>query len=183
MPVSPESLHEQMLVIRSQIGDEQAFRELMEIYGPRLLHFAERMLNSSPDRVPDVVQEIWISIYRCLPRLDETAKFRAWTFRIARDRIYLEYRRRKMPLVSIQEEDFVEIPTAAAPEPGIDQEEMQRCLESISPSHREVLVLRFFEDMSYEDIASIMSCSVGTVRSRIHYAKNAVKKIWEGNKL
>jgi RNA polymerase sigma-70 factor (ECF subfamily) len=183
MPVSPESLHEQMLVIRSQIGDERAFRDLLELFSPRLLHFAQRMLQSSPDRVADVMQEIWIAIYRCLPRLNEVAKFRAWAFRIARDRIYLEYRRRKMPSMSLDAEEFAEMPDSTAVELSVDHEEMRRCLDAVSPPHREVLVLRFFEDMSYEDIAKVMSCSVGTVRSRIHYAKDAVKKVWEGNTL
>ena len=61
----------------------------------------------------------------------------------------------------------------------IDREELDRCLELISPEHREALVLRFFEEMSYEEIAHATDSSVGTVRSRIHYGKEAFKKIWK----
>jgi DNA-directed RNA polymerase specialized sigma24 family protein len=76
MALDPETLYEQTLVVRSRLGDETAFRELFELYGPRLLLFAQRMLRSCPDEVPDVVQEIWIAIYRALPRLLYAGKFR-----------------------------------------------------------------------------------------------------------
>jgi RNA polymerase sigma factor (sigma-70 family) len=98
MSTTPETLYEQTLVLRSQLGDEAAFEELLELHGPRLLLFAQRMLQSSPESVADVTQEIWVAIYRALPRLLDASKFRPWTFRIARDRIYREYRRRKLPV-------------------------------------------------------------------------------------
>src|SRR5215216_2115700 len=98
MSVTADHLYEQTLVIRSQIGDEAAFTELVERYAPRLAGFTERMLYSSKDLIPDLTQEIWIAIYRALPRLREPARFRQWIFRIARDRIYQEYRRRKVSL-------------------------------------------------------------------------------------
>ena len=63
---------------------------------------------------------------------------------------------------------------------GVKAEELRRCLNSLSPEHRETLMLRFFENMSYEEIARITGSGVGTVRSRIHYGKQALKKAWEG---
>jgi DNA-directed RNA polymerase specialized sigma24 family protein len=98
MPVTPEALYEQTLVVRSQIGDEAAFQELLMLYVPRLLLFTQRMMQSSPEQIADVAQETWIAIYRALPRLLDASKFRPWAFRIARDRIYREYRRRKLPM-------------------------------------------------------------------------------------
>src|SRR6266576_28481 len=178
MPVSPETLYEQILVIRSQIGDEAAFRELLQCYGPRLLRFTERMMQSSPGQVADVAQETWIAIYRALPRLLDAAKFRPWAFRIARDRIYREYRRRKLPLQSLDEAQLENLPEAAL-NGAVDREELHRCLHTLSPEHREALMLRFFEEMSYEEIARVTGSSVGTVRSRIHYGKQALKKAWE----
>ncbi len=180
MPVTPEALYEQMLVIRSQTGDESAFRELLGTYGPRLLLFAQRMMRSWPEEVPDVMQETWIAIYRALPRLHEPGKFRPWAFRVARDRIYREFRRRKLRMEPLHENQLVEIPETEESAPPLDREELERCLDSLSPDHREALVLRYFEEMSYEDIARVTSSNVGTVRSRIHYGKQALQQLWKG---
>lgn len=180
MAATPESLYEQMLVIRSQLGDEAAFEELLARYGPRLLLFTQRMMQSSPEAVADVMQETWVAIYRALPRLQDVSKFQAWAFRIARDRIYREYRRRKLPVQPADEAHLADVPESAELNAAIDREELQRCLGLLSPEHREALVLRFFEDMSYEDIARATDSSVGTVRSRIHYGKEAFKKAWKG---
>ena len=179
MSTTPETLYEQTLVIRSQLGDEAAFEELLELHGPRLLLFAQRMLQSSPESVADVTQEIWVAIYRALPRLLDASKFRPWAFRIARDRIYREYRRRKLPVQPTDDAQLTDMPESEELDSTIDREELHRCLELISPEHREALVLRFFEEMSYEEIAHATDSSVGTVRSRIHYGKEAFKKIWK----
>ena len=180
MSATPETLYEQTLVLRSQLGDEAAFEELLTLHGPRLLLFTQRMMQSSPESVADVTQEIWVAIYRALPRLQDVAKFRPWAFRIARDRIYREYRRRKLPVKAADDTQLADLPESLALDAEIDREELQRCLELISPEHREALVLRFFEDLSYEDIARATDSSVGTVRSRIHYGKEAFKKAWKG---
>ena len=180
MSATPQSLYEQTLVIRSQLGDEAAFAELLELHAPRLLLFAQRMLQSSPESVADVTQEIWIAIYRALPRLLDVSKFRPWAFRIARDRIYREYRRRKLPAWPADEAQLAEAPESAELDSTIDREELHRCLQVISPEHREALVLRFLEEMSYEEIAHATNSSMGTVRSRIHYGKEAFKKAWKG---
>jgi len=180
MSVTPETLYEQTLVLRSQVGDEAAFEELLERHGPRLLLFTQRMLQSSPESVADVTQEIWVAIYRSLPRLLDVSKFRPWAFRIARDRIYREYRRRKLPVQPADNRQLADVPESTDLDSAIDREELQRCLELISPEHREALVLRFFEDLSYDDIARATDSSVGTVRSRIHYGKEAFKKAWKG---
>ena len=76
MSATPETLYEQTLVIRSQLGDEAAFEDLLGLHGPRLLLFVKRMMQSSPESVADVTQEIWVSIYRALPRLLDASKFR-----------------------------------------------------------------------------------------------------------
>ncbi len=180
MSTNPETLYEQTLVIRSQLGDEAAFAELLGLHGPRLLLFAQRMLQSSPESVADVTQDIWVAIYRALPRLLDTSKFRSWAFRIARDRIYREYRRRRLPVQPADDAQLADLPEPVELDSAIDREALHRCLELLSPEHREALVLRFFEEMSYEDIARATDSSVGTVRSRIHYGKEAFKKAWKG---
>lgn len=174
-----QHIYEQTLVLRSQIGDEAAFRELLESFGPRLLLYIRKMLESSPEQVEDAAQDIWIAIFRGLPGLREANKFRAWAFRIARDRIYREYRRRKIPTQQLEDEHLETLPQPA--EISLDAEELHRGLHFIPPEQREVLVLRFFEELSYEEIARVTGCTLGTVRSRIHYAKRALRNALERN--
>jgi RNA polymerase sigma-70 factor (ECF subfamily) len=183
MAVTSEQLYEQTLVVRSQIGDESAFAELLTRYGPRLLLFTQRMMQSSPEQVADLAQEIWVAIFRALAGLRDASKFRAWAFRIARDRIYREYRRRKLPVQPLDEENLEEWPETDENTTAADLEELRHCLDAISPEHREALVLRFFEEMSYEEIARVTGATVGTVRSRIHYGKRALRTVWEGKLL
>lgn len=180
MAVTSEQLYEQTVVLRSQLGDEAAFAELLALYGPRLLRFAERMMQGTPESVEDITQEIWVAIYRSLPRLQEAAKFRAWAFRIARDRIFQEYRRRKLPTQPLEEAHLETAADESGEEAAVDAEQLQRCLGAITAEHREALVLRFFEDMSYEEIARVTGASVGTVRSRIYYGKRALQIAWKG---
>jgi len=182
MAVTPEQLLEQTLVVRSQLGDESAFAELLALHGPRLLRFTQRMMQSSPERVADVMQETWLAIFRALPGLRDAGKFRPWAFRIARDRIYREYRRRKI-LPQAADEPVEEIPEVAENPTAAEWEELHHCLGEISPEHREALVLRFLEEMSYEEIARVTGATIGTVRSRIHYGKRALRMAWEGKAL
>src|SRR5665213_254913 len=103
MSANPQQLYEQTLVIRSQIGDELAFQELLALHRPHLLLFTRKMMQSSPDLVEDISQEIWLAIYKGLAGLLDAGKFRPWAFRIARDRIYREYRRRKIAMQPLEE--------------------------------------------------------------------------------
>jgi RNA polymerase sigma-70 factor (ECF subfamily) len=136
------------------------------------------MKQTSPEQVADVAQEIWIALYRALPGLLDVSKFRPWAFRIARDRVYREYRRRKLPLLPFDEAQLEHVPETEE-SAAVDREELHRCLDSLSPEHREALLLRFYEEMSYEEIARVTGSGIGTVRSRIHYGKQALKKAWE----
>lgn len=181
--VSAQQLYEQTLVLRSQIGDEAAFEELLALHGPHLLLFTRKMLESSPDQIEDITQEIWLAIFRGLPGLLDAAKFKPWAFRIARDRIYREYRRRKLSVQPVDESLLETLPETEETTLRMDAEDIQHGLALIPPEQREALALRFLEGMSYEDIARVTGCSLGTVRSRIHYAKRALKHALERNKL
>jgi RNA polymerase sigma-70 factor (ECF subfamily) len=174
----PAHLYEQMLVLRSQIGDDAAFEELMRNYQPRIEQFTRKLMIAAPDIVEDLNQEIWLAIYRGLPRLLDAGKFKPWAFRIARDRIFREFRRRRLAVRPIEESDLESAVDSGEPLP-FAREDVERALEALSPEHREVLVLRFFEEMSYEGIAQATGSSLGTVRSRLHYGKRALKPLIE----
>ena len=175
---STQFIYEQTLVVRAQLGDESAFEELLTLYGTRIFRFVSKMMQSSPQIAEDITQEVWLAIFKGLPRLLEPGKFRPWAFRIARDRIYREYRRRKIPIERIDDNLDIIDDTSDA-NALFDQEELLASLDALSPQHREVLVLFYLEEMSYEEISRATGASLGTVRSRIHYAKRSLKNLLE----
>jgi RNA polymerase sigma-70 factor (ECF subfamily) len=171
-------LHERLLVLRCQTGDAIAFEELVLVYQPRLRYFLRGLLGGDSD-VDDRLQEIWLDVYRGIARLTEPAAFAAWLYRIARNRAFLVLRKRREPPLSLE---GIDLPAKEGDEPLLsaeDAEGLHAALDSLAAEHREVLLLRFIEEMSYEDIARITDCPVGTVRSRLHYAKRALRDVLE----
>jgi RNA polymerase sigma-70 factor, ECF subfamily len=181
-PISTDQLYERLLVLRcqtasaQQAGDERAFAELIGRYHARLLFYLRRLLPTGSD-VEAAVQDVWLSVHRQLAGLREIAAFRTWLYRIARDRAGVELRRKRIPLEPLQAEEIV-----GAEEPEFAPEDAQHvhaALDQLSREQREVLVLRFLEGMSYDEIAGVVGCQVGTIRSRLHYAKQTLRTILE----
>lgn len=172
-----DKAYEITLVLRSQLGDEAAFAELFAKYAQRLRFFVAKMLHERRTQTDDVLQDVWISVHRALPRLNDAAAFHAWLFRIARDRVCREFRGARDELALRQEE----VDGLPAEEPGDESSVLlvREHLTLLSPPHREALSLRFVEELSYEEIACVTGCSVGTVRSRIHYAKRALRRAFQ----
>ena len=177
-----ELLYERVLVVRCQAGDEAAFEELVARYAPRLRYFLRKVLGLGVElhggrslQVEDLLQDVWLDVFRGLPRLADPQAFRAWVYRIARDRAFglLRKGRREEPLGAI------DVPDESADEGEFTPEDAARihaALDELPPEQREVLVLRFLEDMSYDEIARVTSQPLGTVRSRIHYGKRALRR-------
>ena len=171
-----EQIYERLLVVRAQAGDEAAFAELVERFSPRLRYFLRKML-ASPDGAEDALQDLWLDVFRGLSRLGDPQALVAWLYRIGRDKAYARLRkarRLELPL----DESHAEVPVANDDEEfsAEDAVGIHAALDELAAEQREVLVLRFLEEMSYEEIARVVGCQVGTVRSRIHYAKRALKE-------
>jgi len=163
-------LNERLLVLRCQGGDRAALSKLIARYSPGLRLFLRKI--SSHATVADyLLQETWIAVYRKINNLKRPEAFAAWLYRIARDKAYSELRRRPSLKLHV-DHNLAEL--AAADDENFaedDAERVRTALDKLPVEHREVLVLRFVEEMSYEQIAEVTSCPIGTVRSRIHYAK------------
>lgn len=171
-----ERLYERLLVVRCQTGDQRAFEELVERFGPRLRYFLRKMAPRG-DLPEDLLQETWADIFRQLPRLQDAGAFAGWAYRIARGKANLDHRRneRRPPMSG-----DVEFVAAAESEPRFSPEDAARvhaALDELPPDQREALVLRFLEGLSYEEISQVVGCPAGTVRSRIHYGKQALQRL------
>lgn len=170
-----EQLQERLLVMRCQIGDEQAYRELVHRYAPRLHYFLQKLIRDR-DEVHDLLQEVWIDVFRQLPRLQDVGAFTAWIYRIARGKATLQLRKTGRAIRGTDCVELVAAPEDDEPFAPEDAARVHVALDQLEYEHREVLVLRFLEGLNYEDIGLIVGCPVGTVRSRIHYAKRALKR-------
>jgi RNA polymerase sigma-70 factor (ECF subfamily) len=173
MSGTADRLYERVLVLRCQAGDEAAFAELVGRYGRRLHYYLGKLLRDAGG-AEDVLQEVWLAVYRGVPQLADPGAFAAWLYRVARDRAFRELRRRRVRLRPLPED---ELPADDADDPftAADAEWVHAALDRLGPEHREVLLLRFMEEMSYEDIARVTGCPLGTVRSRLHHAKRALR--------
>lgn len=173
-------VYERLLVLRCQGGDESALRELIERYSPGLRLFLAKTCDrrSSAD---DLLQETWFDVYRKINRLENPEAFVAWLYRIARDKAFREMRRRPMPSLVPDEHSPEQV---AEPEEDFTAEEAEQvrlALDELPVDQREMLILRFVESMSYQQIAEVIGCPLGTVRSRLFYAKQALRAKLEPN--
>ena len=167
-------------VLKCQAGDRSAWDELYRRYNPPLGYYLRR-LTGSDAAADDVQQEVWLTVIRNLPRLKSPEAFTVWLWRIARSKAMnrLAGEHRHVPL----EDQAADLPEAHEDEPFSPQDaaRVHAGIAKLSPEHRDVLLLRFMEELSYEEIADVVGCSVGTVRSRIHYAKCALRQQLEND--
>lgn len=171
-------LYEQLLVVRCQAGEESAFEELVIQYNPRLKYYLRRIVPRE-HQVEDVLQEVWLAAYRALPRLTDASAVGHWLYRIARDKAAVLWRRQQQPAHSLEDGSIAIEPDEGTEFDWEDAQEIHAALDQLSRNHREVLVLRFLEDMTYEQIAGVTGCPTGTVRSRLYYAKVALRRVIE----
>ena len=166
------------IVHRCRDGERSAFEELFEMYQPRLKYYVRR-LDCESANVDDTLQEVWLAVFKKIHKLKDAKVFTVWLYRIARNKVYDEFRN-KDRFVRLPEED--EIPVSGSDEPVLDTndtEKLHAALNKLKSHHREVLTLSFIEQMPYQSIAYVVGCSIGTVRSRIFYAKKSLREEME----
>ena len=183
-----EQLTDQQIVERVQQGDKNAFNLLVTKYQHKVAHLVSRYVKHSGD-VADVTQEAFIKAYRALPNFRGESAFYTWLYRIAVNsaKNYLVSQGRKPPAndVDADEADFYDGSDALkeqnSPERSLMSEQLERVLfdtvEQLPEDLRTAITLRELEGMSYEEIANAMDCPVGTVRSRIFRAREAIDKV------
>jgi RNA polymerase sigma-70 factor (ECF subfamily) len=182
MPRTREQIRLQLLVLRCQAGDEAAFEKLYREFSDRTLRYLRGLLGEQS--ADDVHQEIWLTVHRKIASLHNASGFRTWLYQITRHRAIDQLRRFRKEAERYPED----LEAAAAPlesmpdgDPWAEgRSDVVAALDSLSREHRDVLILKYFEQMSYVEIALVVGCSVGTVRSRLHHAKLNARKAMAG---
>lgn len=179
---------DQELVKMVQAGNKNAFNLLVVRHQNKVMNIVSRYVKNSGD-VADVTQEAFIKAYRALPNFRGESAFYTWLYRIAVNsaKNYLTSQSRKPPAsdVDAQEADYYDGSDAlkenASPELKLLSDELQQklfaAIEALPDDLRAAITLREIEGLSYEEIAGVMECPVGTVRSRIFRAREAIDKV------
>ncbi len=173
MPDPLERIAARLLLLRCQVGDPAAFAELVAAHQSRLGRYLGALLGNEASAA-DAAQDVWLAVWRGLPRLKHPDALVPWVLRIARDRAFRELRRRGIATVPIGDD----VPAPADDEfTADDAAEVRAALEMLGPAHRDVLVLRYAEGLGYDEIAGVVGVPVGTVRSRLWHAKRLARAI------
>jgi RNA polymerase sigma-70 factor (ECF subfamily) len=177
---------DQQLVLRAQSGDKRAFELLVMKYQRKLGRLLSRFVRD-PAEVEDVAQEAFIKAYRALPTFRGESAFYTWLYRIAINtaKNYLVALGRRAPTtvgVDIDDaenfEDADQLRDTSTPESELEGKEIagvvNKAMDAMPEDLRTAITLREIEGLSYEEIASVMNCPIGTVRSRIFRAREAI---------
>ncbi|NVK00711.1 MAG: RNA polymerase sigma factor RpoE [Oceanospirillaceae bacterium] len=184
---SSQKVTDQILVERVQAGDKSAFDLLVKRYQHKIIGLIGRYVQDQSEAL-DVAQETFIKAYKALDSFRGESAFYTWLYRIATNtaKNYLVTRNRRPPGTDIDIDDVLqaesesELRDIETPENNLYRDElfgvMASALEALPEELRVALTLRELEGMSYEDISEVMGCPIGTVRSRIFRARDAIDK-------
>jgi len=175
------------IVQKVQSGDKDAFGEVIDRYEKPLCAYIFRMLGDR-DNCADALQETFIKVYRNINSFDLTKKFSSWIYRIAHNEAITHYRKNAK---HIQLDEVSEIPDATDNEVLIQkrldssgqQELLARTLLTIPLKYREVIIFRYYEDKSYDEISDILHLPVNTVGTYLSRGKTAIKKQFKNIKI
>lgn len=179
---------DQALVERTQRGDKAAFDVLVLKYQHKVIKLVARYVKD-PEEVLDVSQDAFIKAYRAISRFRGDSAFYTWMYRIAINtaKNYLVAKKRRLPSIDIDIQDAEQfegesnLKDYATPEQMLQRDEVEKvvlaAVEQLPEDLRTAIMLRELEGLSYEEIAHAMSCPVGTVRSRIFRAREAIDKM------
>ena len=176
--------HEQLPVAQARAGKPEAWDALFRRYQKPLYVFAYELVHDEQASL-DIVQETFIAATRHLDSLRHDAKFGSWLFGIAHQKCQQRWRKQDREHDAL--EDFARTPGDFEPDAREllirrEQEtEFMHFLNQLPPPQRAVLLLHFLEDFSLEEIAIATATPLGTVKSRLHYAKKSLRTLWEAN--
>lgn len=161
------------------VADTVYFGELIKRYEKILFRYVVRRSHASKEDVEDIVQNSFIKMYRNLNDFDTTLRFSSWAYRITHNETIDWYRKQKTrPVLVVQKEDE-DIFATIASDVDIEgeaikrdtREQIEKIIKTLDQKYQEIILLKFFEDKSYEEIADILQIPIGTVAIRLSRAK------------
>ena len=177
------------LVARSQGGDSRAFEDLVTRHRGRVYAMIQNMVKNDADAW-DLSQEVFLKVWKALPKFEARAKFSTWLYRIVHNVVYDWMRKRKLKSAGEFDDQLLKDSQVAVgarttpnqeerPDQAMSSGELRNRIEEamakLSPEHREVVMLREIQGLDYKEIADVMEISIGTVMSRLFYARKKLQ--------
>ncbi len=187
---SPE-IDDSVLVQKAQAGDYSAFDELVTRHRGKIYAMIVNMIKNDADAW-DLAQDSFVKAWKALPKFEARAKFSTWMFRIAHNVVYDWMRKKKIRTEGELDDELLEasrIDPGARTSPSITQrpdqamvsselrEKINAAMSTLSLGHREVVLLREVQGLEYKEIAETLGCSIGTVMSRLFYARKKLQTL------
>jgi RNA polymerase sigma-70 factor (ECF subfamily) len=180
MNTATQRTRDAWLALRCQSGDAEAFRQLVVEMERPLLYFATKLLGNE-DTALDVLQQTWLRAFRGFHRLERPEQLRAWLYQIVRGLAADQFRKRAS--VERLEQHYAEQNPEVDEEPTFECEDgaaVHRALDQLEPRLREVVLLHLLEDLPIAEVATIVACPAGTVKSRLHHGKRKLRLLLQG---
>jgi RNA polymerase sigma-70 factor, ECF subfamily len=186
-----ESDDDALLVARAQRGDMRCYDELVTRHRGRIFAMIRNMIHQEADAW-DLSQEVFVKAWQALPRFEAKARFSTWLYRIAHNTVYDWTRKRKIESAGELNDEIFEReridPAAVAKPAGSESPDqslvhgelrirIEQALDKLTPDHREAVILKDVKGLSYKEIADVMGCSLGTVMSRLFYARQKLQAL------
>jgi len=180
LPSRKDLVRTELLAIQYRRGDHEAMGELVLIWQDPLHYYVRRLIPDDEEAL-DVLQDVWVLVLRRFRQLRNPAAFPAWLFTIARNVAYGRLRKS-------QPQEMLTPDSLASQEEGEEDsdplakftaERVHRALTKVSVAHRDCLTLRFIEGFALAEVSQIVGVPVGTVKSRLHHAKKALRRVLE----
>lgn len=168
-------------------GDQERFGDLVERYQGRLVNYLSRLLRSLQE-AEDLAQEVFFKLYQALDRYDPRYKFSTWLFRVAQNAAIDQIRKRRLQLVSMDHQRAADETLGTWEFPGHDPspyadlrnrergEAIQEAIDALPWDYRELIVLRHFGELSYEEIAQLKEMPLGTVKNKLFRGRQLMKE-------
>jgi RNA polymerase sigma-70 factor (ECF subfamily) len=174
-----DAVARELLAVRCRRGDRAALEELIRIWERPLLYYIRRLVRAEDDAW-DVLQKTWVRVLRGIGSLSDPRSLAPWLYRVARNTAFSHAQAREPMLEPLADHADVYLDNGTSDRLVHENgEQVHRALLALSLPHREVLTLFFLEDLSVEEVASVLGVPPGTVKSRLHYAKLALRKVLE----
>jgi RNA polymerase sigma-70 factor (ECF subfamily) len=176
-------------LVRAAEGDEVAFSKIVETYQKPVFNLCYRMLGNAGE-AEDAAQETFLRAYKSMNRYDPKRSFATWLLSIASHYCIDQIRKRKFHSFSMDDEDHAWLePPAPGPNPegavsiGEKQAQVQELLEMLSPKDRSAVIMRYWYDYSYQEIAEALSLTVSAVKSRLHRSRRDLALGWKSQQV
>jgi RNA polymerase sigma-70 factor (ECF subfamily) len=174
-----QAIYYELLILRYRQGQKDALEELVTIWEKPLFYYIHRLIEDEHEAW-EILQETWIKVLQSIGKLREPNKLPVWLYSITRKTVMSHLRKKYSEKVLFEDNDDIsKIENYNSNHTFENADQVHYGLSRISLPHRDILTLFFLRDLSIDDIAQVLSVPIGTVKSRLYYAREALKEILE----